>query len=89
MMILLLGLFTVVNTDVIDDVGNIAVIPRLLYCFTVAIFGIFLPKYYISQNPSLKIYTNVYHQHPPPILPWQVPENFNPRSVELIYICNV
>ena len=44
---------------------------------------IFLPKYYINQNPSLKLYVNYYHHQPAPILPWQLPNNFNPDSVEL------
>ena len=44
---------------------------------------IFLPKYYINQNPSLKLYVNYYHHQPAPILPWQLPNNFDPDSVEL------
>ena len=44
---------------------------------------IFLPKYYINQNPSLKLYVNYYHYQPAPILPWQLPNNFDPDSVEL------
>jgi hypothetical protein len=46
-------------------------------------FWIFLPKYYINQNPSLKLYVNYYHHQPPPVLPWQLPKNFNPDSVRL------
>ena len=46
-------------------------------------FLIFLPKYYIHQNPSLKLYVKYYHYHPAPILPWQVPNNFDPDSVKL------
>ena len=44
---------------------------------------IFLPKYYINQNPSLKLYVNYYHHQPAQILPWQLPNNFDPDSVEL------
>ena len=89
-------LFTVTFTTlislafgVIDDVGNIAIKTRFLYCFIVTIFGIFLPKYYISQNPSLKLYVSVYHHHPPPVLPWQLPDNFNPNSVELVCVQSI
>ena len=46
-------------------------------------FLIFLPKYYIHQNPKLKLYVKYYHYQPAPILPWQVPNNFDPNSVEL------
>ena len=46
-------------------------------------FLIFLPKYYIHQNPSLKLYVKYYHYQPAPILPWQVPNNFDPDSVKL------
>ena len=44
---------------------------------------IFLPKYYINQNPSLKLYVNCYHHQPPPVLPWQLPKNFSSDSVRL------
>ena len=46
-------------------------------------FLIFLPKYYIHQNPSLKLYVKYYHYQPAPILPWQVPNNYDPDSVRL------
>ena len=46
-------------------------------------FWIFLQKYYIYQNPSLKLYVNCYHQQPPPVLPWQLPKNFDNDSVKL------
>ena len=46
-------------------------------------FWVFLLKYYINQNPSLKLYVNCYHHQPPPVLPWQLPKNFNNDSVKL------
>ena len=46
-------------------------------------FWIFLQKYYIYQNPSLKLYVNCYHHQPPPVLPWQLPKNINSDSVKL------
>ena len=49
----------------------------------IAIAGIVVPKHYISQDPILKFYVSVYHKQPPPILPWQLPENVDP-NVKLI-----
>ena len=47
---------------------------------------IVLPKYFINQNDNLKLYASVYHLQPPPILPWQLPEHFDPNSVRLVFI---
>ena len=55
-------------------------IQLLLY---IATLGIFIPKYYISQDDKLQLYVNVYHQIPAPVLPWQLPDNFEPNSVQL------
>ena len=55
----------------------------LLYVIT---FCIFLPRCYISQNENLELYVSLYHQIPAPVLPWQLPENFNPRIVQLNFI---
>ena len=55
----------------------------LLYVTTMCIF---VPKYYIVQNENLELYVSVYHQIPAPVLPWQLPENFNPNSVQLTFI---
>ena len=44
---------------------------------------ILVPKYHISQDPNLKFYVSVYHHQPPPVLPWQLPENVDP-DVKLI-----
>ena len=55
------------------------------------ILGIFftfilIPKYIINENLNLKLYVSVYHWVPVPILPWQLPENFDPKSVQLICV---
>ena len=47
---------------------------------------IFVPRYYIAQNENLELYVSVYHQIPAPVLPWQIPENFNHKSVQLNFI---
>ena len=54
----------------------------------IMIFIIF-PKYVISQNQNLQLYVRVYHHQPPPVLPWQLPENFDSGSVKLIIVQNV
>ena len=58
-------------------------ISHVKYFVTMLYLWIFLPKYYINQNPSLKLYVSYYHHQPAPILPWQLPNNFDPDSVEL------
>lgn len=58
-------------------------ISHVKYFLIMLYLWIFLPKYYINQNPSLKLYVNYYHYQPAPILPWQLPNNFDPDSVEL------
>ena len=58
-------------------------ISHVKYFLTIFYIWIFLPKYYINQNPSLKLYVNYYHYQPAPILPWQLPNNFDPDSVQL------
>ena len=55
----------------------------LMYVITLCIF---VPKYYISQNENLELYVSLYHQIPAPVLPWQLPENFNHNSVQLNFI---
>ena len=54
----------------------------------VLIFVLF-PKYVISQNLNLQLYVSVHHHHPPPVLPWQLPENFDSGSVKLNTVQNV
>ena len=48
------------------------------------ILFICIPKYFINQNENCKLYVSVYDHHPPPVLPWQLPTNFDPNSVKLI-----
>ena len=43
--------------------------------------GVF--KYYFNQNHNFRLYLSVYHQMPPPVLPWQLPDNFEPNAVVL------
>ena len=57
---------------------------RNLLIFTFAF--ILLPKYCINQNENLKLYVSVYHWVPAPVLPWQLPKNFNPNSVKLVCV---
>ena len=53
---------------------------------TVIFVSIIIPKYYINQNPNLKLYVSVYHHQPAPVLPWQLPKDFDPNSVKLICV---
>ena len=48
---------------------------------------IIIPRYgMIEPNRNLKLYFSIYHHHPPPVLPWQLPTNFDPNSVKLIVV---
>ena len=47
---------------------------------------VLIPKYFIKQNENLKLYVSVYHLVPAPVLPWQLPSNFDPNSVKLTYV---
>ena len=47
---------------------------------------VLVPKYFINQNENLKLYVSVYHWVPAPVLPWQLPKDFNPNSVNLICV---
>ena len=59
---------------------------HLIVLFIMTTLFIFVFKYYINQNHNLKLYLSVYHQMPPPVLPWQLPDNFDPSSVKLKFI---
>ena len=54
--------------------------------FLVATLFIVVFKYYIEQNHNLKLYLSVYHQIPAPVLPWQLPANFDPNFVKIDFI---
>ena len=58
-------------------------ISHVKYFLTILYLWVFLPKYFINQNPSLKLYVSYYHHQPAPILPWQLPNNFDADSVVL------
>ena len=60
------------------------ILHHLLYLLLYIFWFIFVPKCYIKQNLNLAFYVSVYHQQPPPILPWQLPDNFDPKSVKLV-----
>ena len=57
---------------------------RFLLNFSIAF--ILVPKYFINQNENLKLYVSVYHLVPAPVLPWQLPSNFDPNSVKLVCV---
>ena len=57
---------------------------RFLLNFSIAF--ILIPKYFINQNENLKLYVSVYHLIPAPVLPWQLPRNFDPNSVKLVCV---
>ena len=59
---------------------------HIRFLLTVTFVSILIPKYYINQNPNLKLYVSVYHHQPPPVLPWQLPNNFDHTSVTLICV---
>ena len=58
-------------------------VQMLLFTTTACIF---VPKYYIHQNENLNLYVKLYHQIPAPVLPWQLPENFDLKSVNFDYV---
>ena len=66
------------------NINNILVTHFQILFFTTTI-GIFIPKYYIHQNENLIMYVKLYHQIPAPVLPWQLPENFDLKSVNFDY----
>ena len=59
---------------------------HIMIIMLVSFIGILVPKYSISQDPILKSYISVYHYQPPPVLPWQLPDNFDQSSVKLITV---
>ena len=54
--------------------------------YNMSMLFIIQPRYYISQNHNLKVYLSVYHHQPPPVLPWQLPDDFDPNSVVLTIV---
>ena len=78
--------FLFVATIIITQQRDIMV-PHLNVLCIVTILYIIVPKLYIiNKNRNLKLYVSVYHQQPPPALPWQLPDYFDPNSVKLIFV---
>ena len=78
--------FSFVATIIITQPRDI-IMPHLNVLCIVTILYIIVPKLYIiNKNRNLKLYVSVYHQQPPPALPWQLPDNFDPNSVKLIFV---
>ena len=59
---------------------------HLINLLNIFILCICIPKYFINRNENLNLYVNVYHHHPSPVLPWQLPSNFDSNSVKLLYV---
>ena len=76
--------FVYLNMLGIHEKENMIIDDHTFYLFNIAIFCIMLPKYYVNQNPSLKLYVSVYHHQPGPVLPWQLPNNFDQNNVKLL-----
>ena len=68
-----------------NDLPNIYVL-HIHNILILTIVSILIPKYYINQDPNMKLYVSVYHYQPPPILPWQLLRNFDQNSVKLICV---
>ena len=62
-----------------DDI----IIVHLFYFVQLVLVHILSPICYIRQNHNMQLYLSVYHHQPPPVLPWQLPKNFEPNSVKL------
>ena len=56
---------------------------HMFYLVNVTLFCIIVPKYYINQIPNLKLYASVYFHQPPPVLSWQLPQNYDSNSVNI------
>ena len=83
----LFGIITFITTSVyLSYSSNNLFIQHLHNLLNIAIVFICIPKYFINQNDNLKLYVSVYHHHPPPVLPWQLPSNFDHNSVKLITV---
>ena len=83
----LFGIITFITTSVLlSYYSNNLFIQHLHNLLNIAIVFICIPKYFINQNDNLKLYVSVYHHQPPPVLPWQLPSNFDPNSVKLITV---
>ena len=59
---------------------------HLINLLNIFILCICMPQYFINRNENFKLYVSVYHHQPPPVLPWQLPSNFDSNSVKLLYV---
>ena len=62
---------------------NVLIDDHIFYLVNLSLFCIILPKYYINQVPTLKLYVSVYSHQPPPVFSWQLPHNFDKNSVNI------
>ena len=76
---------TLVTMSIILEANEVPLF-TLHILFNITIVHICLPKYYISQNENLKLFFNTYIHQPPPVLPWQLPTNFDSNSVKFLYV---
>ena len=78
---------TLVTMSIILEANDVPLFTLHVHIlFNITIVHICLPKYYISQNENLKLFFNTYHHQPPPVLPWQLPTNFDPNSAKFLYV---
>ena len=78
---------TLVTLSIILEANEVPLFTLHIHIlFNITIVHICLPKYYISQNENLKLFFNTYHHQPPPVLPWQLPTNFDSNSVKFLYV---
>ena len=59
---------------------------RIRNILTLVLASILIPKYFINANENLKLYVCVYHWVPAPILPWQLPKNYNLDTNKVIKV---
>jgi hypothetical protein len=79
------GIFLAVMIIFFRYEDNNLLVPYIHILLFTTTIGIFIPKYYIHQNENLILYVKLYHQIPAPVLPWQLPENFDLKSVNFDY----
>ena len=68
-----------------DNNAKNLLVPHIQQLLFTTIICIFFPEYYIHQNENLTLYVKLYHQIPAPVLPWQLPENFDLKTVTFDY----
>ena len=77
----------VLSINAFFDTGDIMFLTYLRINSVMTLLYIIIPRYgVIEPNRNLKLYFSIYHRHPSPVLPWQLPTNFDPNSVKLIVV---